>query len=96
MRPSRTLTLLLSLLLAGCRAPVAQAPALPQVYVAPGVPFRMCRPEEGPDLFVTQEVVFRMPGGRQETAMAVIENRGGAMSVVASTPMGQTRFIVQL
>jgi hypothetical protein len=89
----RTLTLLLSLplLLAGCRAPVYT-----EVYVAPGVPLRMCLPQEGPDLFVTQEVTFQFPGGRKETAMAVIENKGGIMSMVASTPMGQTLFIIRM
>jgi hypothetical protein len=89
----RTLTLLLTLplLLAGCRKP-----AYTEVYVAPGVPLRMCLPQEGPDLFVTQEVTFQFPGGRKETAMAVIENKGGVMSLVASTPMGQTLFIIRM
>jgi len=47
-------------------------------------------------MFVTQEVVFRLPGGGEETAIAVLENRGGTFSVVASSPMGQTFFIVQV
>jgi hypothetical protein len=47
-------------------------------------------------MFITQEVVFQLPGGGQETAIAVLENRGGTFSVVASTPMGQTLFIVKV
>jgi hypothetical protein len=84
------LALLLPLLLAGCRRPAGE------VLVAPRVPFRLCPPEAGPDLFVTQEVVFHLPGGRRETALAVIENGGGTLSLVASTPMGQTLFVVRL
>ena len=83
--------LLFVLLLAGCRPPV-----IPDVYVAPGVPFRLCPPGASPDFFVTQEVVFHFPGGREETALAVIENKGGTLSLVASTPMGQTLFIVKV
>ena len=83
--------LLIVLLLAGCRPPVA-----PDVYVAPGVPFRLCPPRANRDFFVNQEVVFHFPGGRQETAIAVIENKGGTLSLVASTPMGQTLFIVRV
>ncbi len=85
-----TLLLLLPLLLAGCRRP-----AVTQVYVAPGVPFRLCPPEAGPDLSVTQEVVFELPGGRRETVLAAIENRGGRMSLVASTPLGQTLLVIR-
>jgi hypothetical protein len=66
------------------------------VLVAPGVPFQLCPPEDGPDLFVTQEVVFHLPGGRRETALAVIENGGGTLNLVASTPMGQTLFVVRV
>jgi hypothetical protein len=80
--------LLLIPVLTGCRGP--------EVYLAPGIPFRLCPPREGPAMFLTQEVVFTLPGGAQETAIAVLENQGGQFSVVASTPMGQTLFIVQL
>ena len=78
-------------LLLGC-----QRADSPQVYLAPGVPFRLCPPREGPAMFLTQEVVFRLPGGGEETAIAVLENKGGTFSVVASSPMGQTLFIVQV
>ena len=93
MRHPRNLTrlLLLPLLLAGCRAPETTT-----VQVAPGVPFRLCPPEAGPDFFANQEVVFQFPGGRQETVMAAIENRGGGLSLVASSAMGQTLFIVRV
>jgi hypothetical protein len=92
MKQLRPLILLvLAFLSWGCRPPVVT-----DVYVAPGVPFRLCLPQDGPDLFVTQEVVFTFPGGRKETALAVIENKGGAMSMVASTPMGQTLFTVRV
>jgi len=93
MRPPRNLSrlLLLPLLLAGCRAPETAT-----VQVAPGVPFRLCAPEAGPEFFVNQEVRFQFPGGRQETVMAAIENRGGRLSLVASSAMGQTLFIVRV
>ena len=78
-------------LLLGCGSPEN-----PEVYIAPGVPFRLCAPREGPDMFITQEVVFRLPGGGEETALAALENRNGHFNVVASTPMGQTLFTVQL
>ena len=90
MRAFRPLALLLPLLLAGCRGP-----ADTRVRLAPGVTVRLCLPETGPDLFITQEMVMTFPGGRQETAIAAIENRGGVMSLVASTPLGQTLFVVQ-
>ena len=83
--------LVLAPLLMGCRNAES-----PQVYLAPGVPFRLCPPREGPALFLTQEVVFRLPGGGEETALAALENKGGTFTVVASSPMGQTLFIVQV
>lgn len=91
MKPFRPLTLLILLLLPGCRRP---DPA--DIFVAPGVPFRLCAPEAAPDFFVTQEVLFGFPGGRRETLLATVENRGGALNLVASTPMGQTLFVVQV
>ena len=83
--------LLLVPFLAGCRPP-----ALPEVYLAPGLRFRLRPAAEAPPMFLTQEVVFRLPGGAEETAIAVLENRAPAFSVVASTPLGQTLFIVRL
>jgi hypothetical protein len=83
--------LLLLPLLAGCRKTDT-----PEVYLAPGVPFRLCPPRDAPDLFLTQEVVFRLPGGGEEIALAALENRGGTFTMVASSPMGQTLFTVQV
>jgi hypothetical protein len=88
MKCLRSLTLLVPLLL-GCRPPAT-------VQVAPGVSFRFCPPEAAPDFFVNQEVVFTLPGGRRETVLAAIENQGGALRVVASTPLGQTLFTVRV
>ena len=92
------LALLLPLALAGCRRPAAvrAAPKPAVVYVAPGVPFRLCPPESGPDLAVTQEVVFTFPDGRRETTLATLQNRGGVFDLVASTPLGQTLFVIRL
>ena len=84
-----TLTLMSFFL--GCRPPAGA-----EVYLAPGVPFRLCAPQAAATLFITQEVVFRLPGGTEEIAQAVLENRDGTFSMVASTPMGQTLFVVQV
>ena len=75
-------------MLAGCRGP--------EVYLAPGVPFRLRGAGEGPTLFANQEVVFRLPDGRTETALAALENRDGRLSLVAATPLGQTLLVVTL
>jgi hypothetical protein len=97
-RRTLLLALLLPLALAGCRRPAAvqAAPRPAVVYVAPGVPFRLCPPESGPDLAVTQEVVFTFPDGRRETTLATLQNRGGVFDLVASTPLGQTLFVIRL
>jgi hypothetical protein len=83
--------LLIPLLLAGCRPP-GNAP----VPIAPGAQLWLCPPQDAPDLFATQEVRFLLPGGRQETVLVVLENRDGNLSLVASTPMGQTLFVVRV
>jgi hypothetical protein len=90
MRKPLTLLLLLFLFL-GCRRPDSGA-----VQLAWGVPFRLCPPESAPDFFVNQEVLFSLPGGGRETLLAAVENRGGALSLVASSPLGQTLFIVRM
>jgi len=90
MRSARPVLLLLLLLLAGCRPPVGT------VYLARGVPFRLCPPEAEADFFATQEVDFTLPGGRRELLLAAVENRGGVLSMVVSTPMGQTLFTVRV
>jgi hypothetical protein len=76
--------------------PACGARSGPEVYLAPGVPFLLRPPEDGPELFATQEVLFRMPGDRQETALAALENHAGVLTLVASTPMGQTLLTVRL
>ncbi|MDR3670401.1 MAG: DUF3261 domain-containing protein [Holophaga sp.] len=92
MRRFLAVTLLLLVLSgAGCRRPVPG-----EVYLAPGVPFRLCLPETGPDFFALQEVTFSFAGGRRETTMAAVENKGGLLSLVVSTPLGQTLFTVQV
>jgi len=90
MRSPLTL-LLLPLLIVGCRRPDPGA-----VRLARGVPFRLCPPESAPDFFADQEVLFSRPDGGRETLLTAVENRGGALSLVASTPLGQTLFIVRV
>lgn len=91
MRPARPVLLLLLLLLAGCRPPAGG-----DIYLAPRVPFRLCPPEAEPDFFATQEVDFLLPGGRREMLLAAVENKAGVLSLVVSTPMGQTLFTVRV
>jgi len=80
--------LLLPLLLAACRGP--------EVYLAPGVPFKLRPAGDAPAFFVNQEVVFRLPDGRMETALAALENKDGQLSIVAGTPLGQTLMVITL
>jgi hypothetical protein len=80
--------LLLALLLAGCSSP--------ELHLAPGVPFRLRPPAEGPTLFVNQEVVFTLPDGKSETALATVENRDGRLIIVAGSPLGQTLMVIKV
>lgn len=91
MRLSWLFPVLAGLLLAGCKPP-----ATGPVHVAPGVTFRLCPPGEAAPFFLTQEVIFTLPGGGEEIAQATLENQDGVFSMVASTPVGQTLFIVQV
>jgi len=91
MRCLLPIALLLALCGAGCRGPVPG-----EVYLAAGLPFRLCLPETGPEFFALQEITFGLPGGRRETVVAALENKGGTLSLVASSPLGQTLFTVQL
>jgi Protein of unknown function (DUF3261) len=93
MEPMRTpLTLfLLPILLMGCRQPDPGS-----VQLARQVPFRLCPPESAPDFFADQEVLFSLPDGGRETLIAAVENRGCALTLVASTPLGQTLFVVRV
>jgi hypothetical protein len=90
MRRLLPVILLLSAL-PGCRGPAAG-----EVAVAPEVNFRLCLPETGPAFFALQELAFSFPGGRRELVVAAIENKGGAMNLVVSSPLGQTLFTVQV
>jgi hypothetical protein len=90
MKPPLALLFALALALAGCRPPADQ------VRMAPGAAFRLCPPEQGPRLQVTQEVTFRLPDGRREVALAVVENGDRGLSLVASTPLGQTLYVVRM
>jgi hypothetical protein len=61
-----------------------------------GVPFVLRSPSEGPKLFTTQEVIFQLPGDREELLVTSLENDADHLSIVASSPMGQTLFTLQL
>ena len=82
---------LFALCLGGCRNP-STGPLL----LGRGVPFVLRSPSEGPKLFATQEVVFQLPGDREEMMVSSLENDADHMSIVASSPMGQTLFTLQL
>lgn len=75
----------------GCRPP-ASGP----LYLDRGVPFALREPGAGPAFFSTQEVRFFMADGSQETLVTTVENDASRLSIVASTPMGQTLFTVQV
>jgi len=82
---------LVALALIGCRNP-ANGPLM----LGRGVPFALRAPADGPKLFSTQEVRFHMPDGSEELLVTSVENDAERMSIVASTPMGQTLFTIQL
>ena len=82
---------LLALGFGGCAKPSSGT-----LLLGRGVPFVLRSPGEGPRLFSTQEVVFQLPGGREEILVTSLENDADHMSIVASTPMGQTLFTLQL
>jgi len=79
MRPALLLVLVL---LAGC----AFRPSLPYVLQPAAT---------GPACFANQEVVFRRPGGETERLLTTVENDGRHLSIVASSPMGQTLFVLR-
>jgi hypothetical protein len=87
----RWLLPLLAIFLGGCRNP-STGPLL----LGRGVPFVLRSPSEGPRLFVTQEVLFQLPGDREERLLTSLENDADHLSIVASSPMGQTLFTLQL
>ena len=79
------------LLLAGCRNP-GSGPLM----LGRGVPFVLRAPSDGPKLFSTQEVLFRLPGGQEELLVTSVENDRDHLSIVCSTPMGMTLFTLKL
>lgn len=79
------------LLLAGCRAPHTGP-----VRLERGAPFTLCPPGAGPAFFATQEVVFTPAQGEPETFLTTVESTPERLSLVASTPFGQTLFTVQV
>lgn len=87
------------LLALGCRAIPARPPcgsASEPIPLSRGLNYVLQAPEAGPDLFTTQEVVFELPGGQTQTLVTTLENGGRRMGIVASTPLGQTLFTVQV
>jgi len=76
----RAAWILLLLALAGCRPP--------------SFPYALRPAATGPVYFATQEVVFHLPGGDTQRVLTTVENDGKRLSIVASSPMGQTLFIL--
>lgn len=92
MMTIRVLTLFSLLLLAGgCRAPHTGP-----LRLARGAVFSLRGPAAGPVFFASQEVRITLPDGQEETLLTAVENDHHRMSVVASTPFGQTLFTVQI
>lgn len=82
---------LFGLFLGGCRNP-ASGPLM----LGRGVPFVLRAPANGPRLFTTQDVLFRLPNGTEERMLTTLENDGERMTFVCSSPMGMTLFTLQL
>lgn len=57
-------------------------------------PYTLRPASTGPAGFATQDVLFKLPGGRTERLLTTVENDGSKVSVVVSTPLGQTLFIL--
>jgi hypothetical protein len=74
------LLVLLLAALAGCR---------------PSFPFALRSAASGPRYFATQDVVFRLPGGEVQHLLTTVENDGATLTIVASSPLGQTLFILR-
>jgi hypothetical protein len=83
--------LLLPLALVACRPPQSGP-----VHLDRRASLRLRAPKAGPRLFATQQVVFRMPDGQEETLLTTVENDGARLGIVASTPLGQTLFVIQV
>jgi hypothetical protein len=77
--------------LAGCRPPT-----MTPVYVDRGVPFLLRAPQTGPAFTATQELVFQEPDGRLNRLITSLENNADHMGLVASAPLGQLLFILDV
>lgn len=62
---------------------------------APRLPFALRPASEGPKGFKSQDVVFSMPDGSAEHVLTSVENDGKRLTIVASTPLGQTLFVLR-
>jgi hypothetical protein len=61
----------------------------------PSLPYALRPASEGPKGFATQDVVFRMADGGSEHVLASVENDGKRLTIVASSPLGQTLFVLR-
>lgn len=77
------LALLLALVLTGCA-------------FKPSLPYTLQPAATGPAYFANQEVVFRRPGASPERLLITVENDGRRLAIVASSPMGQTLFVLKV
>ena len=64
------------------------------VGCGPTLPFALRPASEGPKCFATQDVVFQLPGG-PEHVLTSVENDGRRLTIVASSPLGQTLFVLR-
>jgi hypothetical protein len=50
----------------------------------------------GPRGLSTQEVLVHLPGGEEQRFLTTVENDGRRLTLVASTPVGQTLFVIRV
>lgn len=50
----------------------------------------------GPRGLRTQEVLVHLPGGEEQRFLTTVENDGRRLTLVASTPVGQTLFVLRV
>ncbi len=60
------------------------------------LPYTLQPAATGPAYFANQEVVFMRPGAQPERLLTTVENDGRRLSIVASSPMGQTLFVLKV
>lgn len=83
--------LLALLALVACRAPQTGPVRLDR-----GATFNLRPVGSGPAFFASQQVVFTQADGTEETFLTTVEHTPERLSLVASTPFGQTLFTVQM